>query len=224
MNLKTGLSALAFAAAVALGGQAAAATTVTSTFDTGADGWAFGTYQGVGSAQPVTYDPQAQLISKTHGFGGFGFVAPLKYLGDKSEFIGGALSFDLSSVLQDYKTQSLVAFTGGNGQTIFSRLIGPPGSQLQAFTIGLTAASFYTGAPSQVTGAVSAAKFEAIMGDLEQIEIFGDWGNNVDTVSLDNVSMAGAAAVPEPATWAMMILGFGLTGALMRRRRETAFA
>ena len=34
--------------------------------------------------------------------------------------------------------------------------------------------------------------------------------------ALDNVSVA---AVPEPATWAMMILGFGLVGGSMRRRR-----
>jgi hypothetical protein len=26
-------------------------------------------------------------------------------------------------------------------------------------------------------------------------------------------------AVPEPASWAMLIAGFGLTGAVMRRRR-----
>ncbi|WP_068874572.1 MULTISPECIES: PEPxxWA-CTERM sorting domain-containing protein [unclassified Phenylobacterium] len=31
-------------------------------------------------------------------------------------------------------------------------------------------------------------------------------------------------AVPEPATWAMMILGFGGVGALMRRRRAMVFA
>lgn len=35
--------------------------------------------------------------------------------------------------------------------------------------------------------------------------------------ALDNVSVA---AVPEPATWAMMILGFGLVGGSMRRRRS----
>ncbi|WP_418895818.1 PEPxxWA-CTERM sorting domain-containing protein [Sandaracinobacteroides sayramensis] len=28
-------------------------------------------------------------------------------------------------------------------------------------------------------------------------------------------------AVPEPATWAMMIAGFGLVGSVARRRRET---
>lgn len=40
---------------------------------------------------------------------------------------------------------------------------------------------------------------------------------------IDNVSIA---AVPEPATWGMMILGFGLIGGALRgaRRRRTAFA
>jgi hypothetical protein len=33
-----------------------------------------------------------------------------------------------------------------------------------------------------------------------------------------------AAAVPEPATWAMLILGFGAIGGMMRRRSATAMA
>ncbi len=37
--------------------------------------------------------------------------------------------------------------------------------------------------------------------------------------ALDNVSVS---AVPEPATWAMMLLGVGLIGGSMRRRRTTA--
>lgn len=38
-------------------------------------------------------------------------------------------------------------------------------------------------------------------------------------VFLDGVSMTAAvAAVPEPATWAMLILGFGLVGGVARRR------
>ena len=32
----------------------------------------------------------------------------------------------------------------------------------------------------------------------------------------------GSVGVPEPATWAMMILGMGAVGAGMRRRRRTA--
>jgi hypothetical protein len=37
-------------------------------------------------------------------------------------------------------------------------------------------------------------------------------------------SMASAAAVPEPATWAMMLLGFGGMGVAMRRRRRSSGA
>ena len=37
------------------------------------------------------------------------------------------------------------------------------------------------------------------------------------TAFIDNVSLA-TATVPEPASWALMIAGFGLTGATMRRR------
>jgi hypothetical protein len=35
-------------------------------------------------------------------------------------------------------------------------------------------------------------------------------------------ALGGAGAVPEPASWAMLITGFGLTGAAARRRRTTA--
>ena len=43
--------------------------------------------------------------------------------------------------------------------------------------------------------------------------------------ALDNVSIATvAAAVPEPSTWAMLILGFGLVGGTMRRTRATKAA
>jgi choice-of-anchor C domain-containing protein len=40
--------------------------------------------------------------------------------------------------------------------------------------------------------------------------------------ALDNVSISGA--VPEPATWAMMILGFGVVGASLRTRRRALAA
>lgn len=39
---------------------------------------------------------------------------------------------------------------------------------------------------------------------------------------LDNVSVT--AAVPEPATWAMMMLGFGAMGSVLRRRKRSVFA
>lgn len=44
-------------------------------------------------------------------------------------------------------------------------------------------------------------------------------GRNVDTEYFDNVSLDVTSAVPEPSTWAMMILGFAGLGFMAYRRR-----
>ena len=41
-------------------------------------------------------------------------------------------------------------------------------------------------------------------------------------VVIDRVYVAAAGAVPEPATWAMMLVGFGGMGYVMRRNRKAA--
>lgn len=45
-----------------------------------------------------------------------------------------------------------------------------------------------------------------------------------NSFEVDNAAGAFAAGVPEPATWALMILGFGSVGAMVRRRRALALA
>ena len=46
------------------------------------------------------------------------------------------------------------------------------------------------------------------------------WGPNAYSVGIDNVRFTvSQAAIPEPASWAMMILGFGAAGGVMRRNR-----
>lgn len=39
-----------------------------------------------------------------------------------------------------------------------------------------------------------------------------------------NIQVFQFGAIPEPSTWAMLILGFGLSGAMLRRKRKTAIA
>jgi hypothetical protein len=46
-------------------------------------------------------------------------------------------------------------------------------------------------------------------------------GSGTDVFTLGSVTVP-AAAIPEPATWAMMIGGFGLMGAAARRRRSAS--
>jgi hypothetical protein len=50
-----------------------------------------------------------------------------------------------------------------------------------------------------------------------RLEIHAQAGTGT-TISLDNALFSQTAAVPEPASWAMMIAGMGLVGASMRRR------
>ena len=53
---------------------------------------------------------------------------------------------------------------------------------------------------------------------------FQDGGNDNVGIVIDNVSLDIGAPVPEPSTWAMMILGFGVVGAASRRRRTARVA
>lgn len=212
------IAALALAAAAP---AATAATAITSTFDTGAEGWKWGSYQG--GSTDVTWESSTQNIAKlNHGFGGWGFIASTAYLGDKSAFLNGTFSFDLSDNQTDQNRASYPALvlTGANGLTIFAKGLGLPGTSFTTFDISLKASSFYVGAPTRQQGSVSAAQFAAILADLEQIQVWGDWTANVESVRLDNVAMAANAGVPEPATWAFMILGLGGAGAALRRRNR----
>ena len=51
-------------------------------------------------------------------------------------------------------------------------------------------------------------------------------GGSVDQFGIDNLAFTSrmSAAVPEPGTWATMILGFGAVGGTLRRRRAAASA
>jgi hypothetical protein len=217
------IATLALAAAAP---TAHAATTISSTFDTGAEGWTFGSYLGFGGIG-VTWDSASQAIVKpNHGFGDFGFIASSAYLGDKSDFLNGTFSFDLaaSAPSAQYADRPPLVLTGANGKVIFADSLGLPSPGFTTFSIKLNASSFYSGSPTGTRTNVSASQFEAILADLEQVQVWGDWSPSVETARLDNVAMAANAGVPEPATWALMIMGFGGAGAALRRRRVAVAA
>jgi choice-of-anchor C domain-containing protein len=102
-----------------------------------------------------------------------------------------AVSFDISSNPDRAIAKSmLVGF--GNATPVAISFTGPISRPLQWQTVTLR---FIADAPT------TRLSFQSTTN--------GAWG-----MALDNVS----AAVPEPATWAMLIAGFGLVGGALRRR------
>ena len=62
--------------------------------------------------------------------------------------------------------------------------------------------------------------FQRASNDISRFEVEGYW---VGARNLSTFTEVGSA-VPEPATWAMMIIGFGGAGVAIRRRRYAAAA
>lgn len=90
-----------------------------------------------------------------------------------------------------------------------------------------------SGGPQFVDGKVASVtsyglSFGSDWGDVDDV-LNSTWGEFSGYVPLyihkDWIdSILGAGAVPEPATWAMMVSGFGFAGLAMRRRRKLASA
>lgn len=76
------------------------------------------------------------------------------------------------------------------------------------------------GSPFQTDG----FSFTALEGGRLRVNISVPWNGDGGGVIIDNVQYSiTSAAVPEPATWAMMIAGFGLVGGAMRRRQAMPY-
>lgn len=115
-----------------------------------------------------------------------------------------------------------------NGQTAFlvTGISGTfNGSAITTPTLA-TFGNYFTTGPTFVDG--SGIRFNTTT--TSNISLFYDANQqsyrvnaiNLGRSSLVNATSARVAAVPEPATWGMMLIGFGVIGAAMRRRRRAA--
>lgn len=68
-------------------------------------------------------------------------------------------------------------------------------------------------------GSFDLTESEARSGIATTPDVASDYAT--DFSAFGTVTINGAGAVPEPATWAMMIGGFGMVGGAMRRRQAT---
>ncbi|WP_293905455.1 PEPxxWA-CTERM sorting domain-containing protein [Phenylobacterium sp.] len=87
---------------------------------------------------------------------------------------------------------------------------------------GLNNVLYASGTIMAGTGPITARHFSFNLSSATGIGI--QWGPSGFNVGMDNVDFTtgAAAGVPEPATWAMLILGLGAAGSLIRHRRAFA--
>ncbi|MBS0332838.1 MAG: choice-of-anchor A family protein [Proteobacteria bacterium] len=82
----------------------------------------------------------------------------------------------------------------------------------------------YLGGWGQLNGELIVKNFTDQLGATQINSGNSFKGGLLDITPLQNISDQVKSAVPEPAEWALMILGFGVVGAVLRRRRRVAVA
>lgn len=100
-------------------------------------------------------------------------------------------------------------YTSANRITAFSLDVGTPDDyNTLTFRNGATVVATYTGA------GYTAGNFAFNFTDAQNVTSV-DFSSSSRAFEIDNVSVT---AVPEPATWALLLVGFGMVGVAARRR------
>ena len=127
----------------------------------------------------------------------------------------------------------------GADQSAFSQIVFTPAA---GYLVSFRGVDFFPGSATQViyslevrdagNNLLAAMAGDATPGSFNPNTayfagpLFFRFSNTSGGLVIDNVVVdviaAGAGGVPEPATWALMILGFGAVGGAMRRRRRSA--
>ena len=134
-------------------------------------------------------------------------------------------------------SNTFVAFGGGNlpsglASASFNTVAGSTytvkfdyaalggGSEPLTFTVAGQSFTFNPVANNAIVFTPGSFTFTGTGGSSSLVVTSGGF-DNVDAI-VDNISLAGA--VPEPAAWALIILGFGVIGGALRRGKPTRAA
>ena len=136
---------------------------------------------------------------------------------------GGALGYTKISLANGGDFSAIEFLAGG------SNWFGNAKLQYQLFQDGaLVFSGFVNGLGNIASSSLKTIGFSGTDGQLfDELRVqsisgakFNKYG--YDQLILDNITISAplSSAVPEPATWAMMIIGFGGAGVAIRRRRR----
>ncbi|MFZ5718963.1 MAG: PEPxxWA-CTERM sorting domain-containing protein [Pseudomonadota bacterium] len=227
------IATAAFAAGIAFAGSASAATNliINGSFETGNTfGW---TYNGAGADVPAH---QAVIIPYNSGssYPGGAFGEPIPPddavspspdpVGDYAAyFVADASTETLSQMVHLLPGQYTIGFSvyvpfngfNNSGDASFTGIIA--GVNLANFTVdGSTAGDWvhYAGVANI-----------AAEGDYLTAFTYNSGPAPAGDFVVDRAYIVAGNAIPEPSTWALMILGFGAAGGALRgRRRKLTFA
>ncbi len=220
---------------------ASAATAETTDFSNGAEGWIGNAVvdTSLGNTAP-SFHTQAESFGiswRNDSNAGFlgdytrsaGVTISLDVLTNSITFLGNEVTRGLFVKLTD-----LDPANSADNATVYYRLgtlsAAIDGWQTLSVTIDDTSAAAFPSGWGGVDGdgflnLPAGRTFASVLANVDQIEFTTYepdyfYGFTVFDVAGDNFSVTPlAGAVPEPASWAMMIAGIGLAGGALRRRR-----
>lgn len=208
------------AVSLAFAGNVSAATLINGSFELGTNpGSSFST-QAAGSTAITGWT-----------VGGFG----VDYIGGFWQASDGVRSLDLSALSAGSVSQTFATVTGFNYLVTFDLSGNPDGAPAMKTAVVSIAGSL----PSIKTYTVGPSNSHSNMNWQNYTYAFTAFSTSSTLVfasadytpfgpALDNVAIIGndgiGSAVPEPATWALLAVGFGLIGARSRRRSHAVAA
>lgn len=175
------------------------------------DGWLYGTGNNYAPShtEVLTTDNGDQLYLRIHNT----FDPAPASVGNTYSFGLGAqeLSFDWGyDALSPFMGTALITLTGLGGSVSYDA---------NFLTNDNTNASGSTQNSFRFNWVAPAIGFNPLVDSTYKVNLTVN-GLPGGTKSLDAYAQLGAGgAVPEPTSWALMILGFGLTGSVIRRRK-----
>lgn len=155
----------------------------------------------------------AGLINGTTATPWFGHAAPQGFSGAQYGFVQGQ-GWLVQSLTADATGTLELSWLEGSRPDIFGG--GYKGDQSYEVWLGTSLLGTFSTASGQDFTARSLTA--SVVGGNSYHLIFHGLSQGDNTAFIDNVSASVSPAVPEPATWAMLITGFGLVGASLRRR------
>jgi hypothetical protein len=183
---------------------------VISAFDSDSEGWwANGDVHGMAWSSTVGNPPGSfHAVDDATGDIWY-FIAPSKFLGNKSSYYGQTLSYDINISARDGSDWgSPDILLTGNGLTLAWYDAFPVPGQWSSYTVSLTE----TGGWLNLANSLPATQSEmlSVLSDIGSLWIRGEYLTGGDNAYLDNVIMT-----PEPAS--LLLLGLG--GLLFRYRK-----